>query len=146
MIPIFPDIEEGRDSLLDESLPAVECLRKMTADPASVIRAVTVTFRPEFHKISPKVLNKIIRNIIKTHVTNAKSKIIVMSNFEFTKQYILHAHLTICCEKRTSLASLCRKFRSSCGYVLVKEPTRLTGWIDYCNKENVYPPRYYYNC
>lgn len=119
-------------------------MHDLSADQSNVIKAVTITFRPEFHKLPPKVLHKIIRNIIKQHVCNSRSRLYTEVHFEFTKSLILHAHCTFI-GRKSNISRLCATLRRSCGFLYVKTPTTLQGWIKYTKKEDIYPPKYYYN-
>lgn len=119
-------------------------MHDLCADQKNVIKAVTITFRPEFHKLPPKVLNKMIRSIIKQHVCNSRSRIYAEVHFEFTKSLILHGHCVFI-GRKSNIARLCALLRRSCGFLYVKTPADLQGWIKYCSKEDIYDPKYYYN-
>lgn len=139
-------------SLLDETL-ASKIRSALGADPKIVIRAVTTTFKPLYHKFDNKVLEKLIRDELKSFTASCRGKFYSQVHFEYHKEsLILHSHM-LCYGSKSTLSRLFPRLRNM-GYVLTKTPNDIVGWISYLNEGqpprklksecNVKPARFYY--
>lgn len=111
-------------------------------DSKNVIRAVNVTLHPKWHGDDPKMVRQIFRCLTKKHVCNSRKGIYVEIHYEFTKAMVVHMHC-IAIGRRTIVARLIADYRGMFGFCLVKEPWDLMGWVEYCEKDDVYPPSCY---
>lgn len=131
----------SRASLLDDALAERTAA---ASDDLNVIKAVTITLRPQLHKLDPRASHKMLRDIIQQHVCRARKKIFIEIHTEFTQACVIHWHGTFI-GRSTTIAKLCSRLRRDLGFLYIKTPTNLTGWIEYTEKENSFPAKYYYN-
>ncbi|AXQ66508.1 MAG: hypothetical protein [Cressdnaviricota sp.] len=122
-------------TLLDEG-----CLPSdLAADQRNVIRAFTLTLRPSQHSTDPRRIRQEYRNLVKNFVSNSRHGLFIETHYEFTQAMVLHFHgYTI--GRKSTVGTLFSRLRRWGGYTVVKTPHDLMKWIEYCSKEDVYPP------
>lgn len=126
-------------SLLDETLTE-QLLADMCADTSNVVRAVTITVRPSLHGVDPKVLNKMLNNIIKSHVCSTRGNLYTETCYEFTQAGVIHWH-SLYVGRISNIARLLAALRRTFGFCMVKTPNQLIGWRNYMRKEKLCRPK-----
>lgn len=119
--------------ILDQTTTNMTALSHMCMDERNIIRAITITLNPRHHAILPDVMDRALRQKLRTYVT-MRARIAYRFHSEFHESGVIHWHGTIV-GSSTSVAKILACLRRDFGFVLSKTPRRLNQWHQYCVKE-----------
>lgn len=127
-------------SLVHSGFEEFTCPNDLLADSDTIVRAFTVTLHPRNHGVNPKLMNRKFKNDIIDLFHRARKDIYIETHSELTKNFIIHWHCVIYTKSKFYISKLFAHLRKHYGFILQKEPRFLEGWLEYCNKENLFKP------
>ncbi len=131
-----------RDSVLDQAIPAQ--VRSMTHNDNVRLNGFTITLRPQWHRVDPKTVRRMLSNQIREMYFKTHREIGIEIHCEFTKASVLHFHGTIYCSKVYHIARFLAKMRKTYGFVKTETIKYLEKWNTYCSKRDELNPIYFY--